>query len=318
LFLPFKEERKVRVPKDTEQKKSRQAKSAFVIRNTSADVLKSLSPRAAHLWMTLRRLADAKTGELRLPSGAFLRRARIMAEVGMQARNTFNKHLAELRRAGLAHVRQRALVTTLVTGRKHQSWSPAEYEVSEKPRQDWASCVDQCKKPHRHSGPCVDQACVDQKLSGSKIGPQILHTAPNGKQSTSHKAPRGTLALEKEKLAHDLERALLYEVSGQFLAHDNLAAGLKLVRESYKPLALALGITWQQFEKLYNQSLDRVETQLAPGPFSQQEPFDFESARLDPDCRESFLEPDGTAVLVFEHGLEVMRPSATEPDWHAF
>src|SRR6266851_8223911 len=177
----------------TNEKKPSQAKSSFIIRNTSADTLKSLSPRAAHLWMTLRRLADAKTGELRWPSGTWIPRARIMADVGIKSKNTFGRYLLELRSAGLAHVSQENAIVTLPHGRKHLIFHAATYSVSENPRQDWVSCVSQSKKPHRHSGPCVSQFAknpsVSQKLRSRKNWDTYSYqTAPSGEKD-SQRAP---------------------------------------------------------------------------------------------------------------------------------
>lgn len=292
-------------------------KTAFIIRNTSANVLKSLSPRAAHLWLTLRRLADARTGELRYPTGPFVHRARIMAEAGMRSKNTFGRYLLELRLAGLAHIRQTEEVITLPSGRKHQVYSPAQYEVSENPRQDWVSCVSQSKKPHRYSGSCVSQPCVSQKLRSRKNWDASSHTAPL-EEKESHRAPGGALAFEKKKLAAQLANSLTGELSGDYAGPGDLTSNLSGLRDFYKQRAFAIGFDWKEFEKLFQQTVQRVEEELAPTPLVIAEPFVFELARLDPDCRESFLEPDGTAVLVFEHGIESMRPGASEPDWHPF
>lgn len=257
LFLPSKKKGQTvnEMAKLPDSDKPVKQKSAFIIRNTSATILKSLSPQAAHLWMTLRRLADTRTGELRFPSGPFIRCARIMAEAGMKSKNTFGRYLLELRKAGLAHVRQENAVCPLPNGRKHLIFQPSKYSVSENPRQDWVSCVSQYKKPHRHSGPCVSQPCVSQKLRSRK------NWDANSYQTSPSQA--------------------------------------SLVGESISQNTPA-------------------EKSPAPSGASVSTPFDFHIARLDPDCKESFLAPDGTAVLIFEHGILEFHPGQPEPFWHPF
>lgn len=142
------------------------ARKDFVLHNVSANVLKSLTPQAAHLWITMRRLADARTGLLRYPDGGLITRAKILKQVGM-SKNTFGKYLLELRANGLAHSQQYLIATG-----NRPVYSDSEYAVSENPRPEWVSCVAQSKKPHRHSGPCVTQLpknfCVAQFLSPPK------------------------------------------------------------------------------------------------------------------------------------------------------
>lgn len=334
LFLPLNEKGpKVQNldDKNSEVKK----KSAFIIRNTSADVLKSLSPKASHLWMTLRRLADARSGELRFRSG-WIRRARIMAEAGMKSKNTFGRYLLELRKAGLAHVRQQPEIVTLASGRKHRVLSPAEYAVSENPRRDWISCVSQSGKPHRHGGPCVSQLsesglCVPKTESTQNLTPSS-HKAPKG--SNSQKSPgeaaapfefTGPLAPEKQKFIAEIESTLIFEISGKCSLSGDLAANLNGLRKMYKSEAAALGIGWREFEKIYQQTFARVETQLAPAPLCHPFPNGLTPADIqrfladaasDPEVIEVIAELDGSATIAYPNGVEVYRVGAMEPDWH--
>jgi hypothetical protein len=43
-----------------------------------------------------------------------------------------------------------------------------------------------------------------------------------------------------------------------------------------------------------------------------------ELAGADPACLSSSMDADGIAVMVYQHGIQSIRPSAFEPDWHPF
>jgi len=182
--------------------KSESTRKDFVIHNVSGNVLKSLSPRARDLWLVMRRLADAKTGELRYPasttgdrypSGSFITRAKIMREAGMANRKTFNRYLFELCVHGLAHVRQHPLANPEGRG----SFSPPEYSVSEKPRPEWVCCAAQCGIPHKKRGPCVDQ--LPENFSAD----QFLRSRK--KRSANTQNPTGSNGLRGVRLQVFLE-----------------------------------------------------------------------------------------------------------------
>ena len=183
-----------------------QEKKAFVIREVDSSLLKRLSPNAFRLWMVLRKLADAKTGQVRIGVHWYSPRE-IEREVEM-SHNTRKAAMRELIAVGLAHrEKPRHAVTTTERlsdrPRKHVVWAEAQYYVSPTPRSDWLSSIDQTqkpntgagssidhkthrrRKPHKQRASCIDQqnapennSSIDQSVGGPPNGRQVLQEPP--------------------------------------------------------------------------------------------------------------------------------------------
>jgi hypothetical protein len=98
---------------------------AFIF-DIDAEVLRKLSGGAQHLYVTLRRLADGRSGELAI-NGNPLDWRYIARQAGM-GRDLWQKYLRELRLAGLVW-RKRERVPHYLDGRKRQVLGRAHYFV---------------------------------------------------------------------------------------------------------------------------------------------------------------------------------------------
>jgi hypothetical protein len=148
------------LPDDSKQQNQPQEKKAFVIREIDSSLLDRLSPNAFRLWMTLRKMADAKTGAVRV--GTHWYKPREIERKVKMSRNTRNEAMAELVAAGLAHrerPRHAILAEERLSGkpRKHVVWANAQYFVSPTPRSDWLSSIAQGQKPNTGAGSSTAQ-----------------------------------------------------------------------------------------------------------------------------------------------------------------
>jgi hypothetical protein len=117
-------------------------KKKFVLRNTSAEVVQSLSPNELKLWMNMRRLADAKTGALCF-NGKPVSAERIQREAKMgpdRRKETMRSLMAK----GLVLMVQEHAVREVVDRRSRKMrkrfiYKKVQYWVSEIPRPDWIS-----------------------------------------------------------------------------------------------------------------------------------------------------------------------------------
>jgi hypothetical protein len=352
LFLPFKEERKVRVANNTEQKNPRQAKSAFIIRNTPAwlDQCQSwISDGARRLYKTLRTLADAKTGRLLIPGRGWIRLRTVEQKAGMCTR-TRKKYMRELRiLGGVSEHRDR--VTRSIRGRNRKVLGQAQITVlplhAPNPHKQRASTTvqngEKANPEPQHSVPTTVQSTTVQGENGllgcksctvQEVHPQVLSETTNGpgakvlglgfqkgseiKGAQFQKAPSTAppraltpFETEKQKLVQALEMYLRHELSGP-------TPDLHPIRKWWQSETDDFGIPFRESRKLYEQAFERVQISLAPIPCLPAVPFDFATAKLDPDVLESRLDPDGTAVLIYEHGIQFMRTGASEPEWHPY
>ena len=116
----------------------------FVLRNTSAQIVKLLSPNELVLWMTLRRLADAKSGALAF-RGAPISAERIQKEARMgpdRRKETMRRLMAK----GLVLMVRQHIVRN-VGKRQRYVYQRVQYWVSEIPRSHWVSCGGRAKSP---------------------------------------------------------------------------------------------------------------------------------------------------------------------------
>lgn len=128
----------------------------FIVREIDARMLRKhpeLSKGARMLWLTLRGMANGKTGELRFREHWFSgkeidRRAEI-------SDRTRQQHMKDLVRAGFVRMereRTEGMLTDRLTG--HRRWrkgvlGEVHYTVFKSPRQDRVSCVAQSTKPYK-------------------------------------------------------------------------------------------------------------------------------------------------------------------------
>jgi hypothetical protein len=140
------------------QPQGKKKRKPFFVREIDASLLgrnSGLSKNARHLHLILRKLADAKTGEVRI--GVHWYSPREIEREAEMHRNTRNKAMRELIAAGLARrERPRHAITAdeRLTGkpRKHVVWAEAQYYVSPIPRPDWLSSIAQEHKPNTGAG----------------------------------------------------------------------------------------------------------------------------------------------------------------------
>jgi len=176
-------------------------KKKFVIRDTSAEIYNSLTPQAAHLWMTLRRLANAKTGELCLPNGQWITGARISREAKMH-RNTRSIYMRELSALGLACAKPHYEVKRIADRfsghvRKRKVRVGFHYSVSESPRPDWLSTKAQSRKPHKQRVSTKAQSAKTSTKAQFLCSTKIVHAStvidpPDGAEADKYShVPRG-------------------------------------------------------------------------------------------------------------------------------
>jgi len=90
------------------------------------------------------------------------------------------------------------------------------------------------------------------------------------------------------------------------------------VRATWKQYCEEYAVHWKTRNDLFAEAVATVRAEFTPAPRTAALPFDFDTARADPECLDSFLESDGTAVLVFEHGIQEFHPGEPEPFWFPF
>ena len=160
----------------TQEKSAVTPKADFHIRDVSSAVLKSLTPNECNLWITLLRLADAKTGALCI-NGDWLTAERIQREAGI-GRIYRRQGLRGLVAKGLVKIEQSHSVQE-IDGRKRSVFKNVQYWVSKKPRQDWVSSARQSEKPHKQRVSSARQSSARQFF--------CKHT--DDPINSSHKAP---------------------------------------------------------------------------------------------------------------------------------
>lgn len=195
---------------DSAEQNQPQAKKKFFVREIDASLLgrnSGLSKNARHLHLILRKLADAKTGAVRVSNHWFTPRE-ISREAEMCERNR-KTAMRELIDAGLAYwerERRTATVKDRLTGnlRKRHVLGLAHYFVSPIPRSDWLSSKVHTTKPntdadsstgqkmHRRRKPHKQRASskVQQDTpedDSSKV--QFLHGAKNAPSILISEAP---------------------------------------------------------------------------------------------------------------------------------
>jgi hypothetical protein len=196
------EERPGDQPGERKERTVAQAKKPFVVRET-ADWLLSrqdwVSDGARHLYLTLRTLADHKTGELRIPGKNWIKLRTIEKKAGI-SHNTRKKYMRELIALNAIRVDREyvdrkidgrelkvlgdAQVTLLQLKNPHLQTNPAN-QKTESPPAVQAPPTDQSKKPHEQAPGPTDQSpenghlptnsptvqgLVDQFLSEQHLG----------------------------------------------------------------------------------------------------------------------------------------------------
>lgn len=171
-------------------------RNKFVLRDTSAEVVKSLSQNELALWMTMRRLADAKTGALRF-QGKWIRAERIQREAKM-GKTRRKETMKRLVGKGLVLMGQDHSVRDVadrLSGhvRKRFVFKEVQYWVSETPRQDWLSSAGHSNKPPKlrvsSAGRKEKKPSAGRFLSQHKKRPINSHNPP-GASSSPHGGDR--------------------------------------------------------------------------------------------------------------------------------
>jgi hypothetical protein len=168
-------------------------RNKFVLRDTSAEVVKSLSQNELVLWMTMRRLADAKTGALCF-QGKWIRAERIQREAKM-GKTRRKETMKRLVGKGLVLMGQDHSVRDVadrLSGhvRKRFVFKEVQYWVSETPRQDWLSSEGRSIKPPKlrfsSAGRNEKKASAGRFLSQHKKRSINSHNPP-GASSSVHR-----------------------------------------------------------------------------------------------------------------------------------
>jgi hypothetical protein len=165
-------------------------KKQFVLRDTSAEVVKSLSQNELALWMTMRRLADAKTGALYF-HGKWIRAERIQREAKM-GKTRRKETMKTLVVKGLVRIQQDHSVRDIadrLSGhvRKRFVFKEVQYWVNEIPRQDWVSSAGRSKKTPKlrvsSAGRNEKKPSAGRFLSQHKNRPINSHNPPDAGSS---------------------------------------------------------------------------------------------------------------------------------------
>lgn len=162
---------------DNEQKNSRQAKSAFVLRDTPAWLDQHqewISDGARRLYKTLRSLADCKTGALLIPDRGWIRLHTVEQKAGM-SHNTRVKYMRELRILGGVS-EHRDYVTRSIHGRNRKVLGVAQITVLPL----------RAPSTHKHRVSTTDQ-------SREKANPEPQHKISTTDQSTTDQSESGLL-----------------------------------------------------------------------------------------------------------------------------
>jgi hypothetical protein len=198
------------VAEDSKDDAQAQPKKKFFVRDIDASLLRrnaELSKNARLLHGTLRAMADARTGELRI-GAHWWTPAEISRESEMCERNR-KTAMRELVAAGLAHPeRERRSITVKdrMSGRlrKRDVLGPAHYYVSQTPRPDWLSSTVHTQNPNNGAGSSTGKkmhrrpkphkqrvsSTVQQGIPGNDSSTvQFLHGAKNASSILSSEAP---------------------------------------------------------------------------------------------------------------------------------
>lgn len=129
---------------------------------------------------------------------------------------------------------------------------------------------------------------------------------------------------QKQRLAADLESHLYFEICGWT---GSATVDLVEIRKIYKEKALALDISWRDYEKLYHQAMQNVAERIAPAKRLNENPPPVSADGLpallakivveDGDCLDAFINEDGVAVMVFADGEQEWYPGECEPVWQS-
>jgi hypothetical protein len=194
------------MPEGSKNETQSQPPKKFFVREVDASLLgrnSGLSKNARHLHLILRKMADAKTGELRIGTHWWTP-AEIDREAEICAR-TRKKAMRELVTLGLAHWKRERITVTVnerLSGllRKHSVWGKVHYSVSPIPRPDWVPSTVHTQNPntgvcsstdhnmHRRGKPRkqrVPSTVHNENPDKNPSTVQSVHRAPNAPTNTT-------------------------------------------------------------------------------------------------------------------------------------
>jgi hypothetical protein len=169
----------------------------FFVREVDASLLgrnSGLSKNARHLHLILRKMADAKTGELRIGTHWWTP-AEIDREAEICAR-TRKKAMRELVTHGLAHWKRERITVTVnerLSGllRNHSVWGKVHYSVSPIPRPDWVPSTVHTQNPNTGVCSSTDHNMHRRGKPRKQRVPSTVHNEnPEKNPSTVHSVHR--------------------------------------------------------------------------------------------------------------------------------
>jgi hypothetical protein len=167
-----------------------QEKKSYILNGINTDVLQRLSKNAARLWLTLLRLADAKTGELRIREHWFTPSE--IGRNGKMSKNVRGKAMQELTDAHLVDVRRKRIKTAMRerhTGlvHDHERLGPAQTYVAKSPRQDWPTY-----KPTAEKAQSEPASSTAQNVGGRSHPYKQRRNGTSSVENTDNKRPTST------------------------------------------------------------------------------------------------------------------------------